>query len=80
MRGVLGGLAVLPVLLVTAGVANAQQPEQPTFRAAVDLVYFGVMAVDLQVKPVTGLTAAYFEVLENGKRQAVTYFSVEVAP
>ena len=34
------------------------------------------MVVDRQGKPVTGLTADDFEILENGKKQTVSYFSV----
>jgi Ca-activated chloride channel family protein len=54
---------------------SAQQPQQPTFRATVDLVNFGVMVVDKQGKPVTGLTADDFEIVENGKKQSVKYFA-----
>ena len=67
------------VLIVGATVVSAQQQpaqHQPTFRAAVDLVHFGVMVVDRQGKPVTGLSADDFEVIENGKKQTLKYFSV----
>ena len=49
--------------------------QQPTFRTAVDLVHFGVTVVDKQGKPVTGLTAEDFQILENGKPQTVKYFA-----
>jgi Ca-activated chloride channel family protein len=65
-------------VIVTAIGLRAQQPPQsvqPTFRATVDLVNFGVMVVDKQGKPVTGLTADDFEVLENGKKQTLKYFA-----
>lgn len=58
----------------TAGV-RAQQPRQPTFKAGVDLVNFGVMVVDRQGKPVVGLKADDFEVVENGKKQTLAYFA-----
>src|SRR3954471_12866243 len=65
------------VIAATLGVRaeQAQPPRQPTFRAAVDLVNFGVMVVDKQGKPITGLTAEDFEVSENGKKQTLKYFA-----
>jgi Ca-activated chloride channel homolog len=57
--------------------------QQTTFRTAVDLVHFGVTVVDKQGQLVTGLTAEDFEVIENGKKQAVQFFAVgvpEMAP
>jgi Ca-activated chloride channel family protein len=74
VRGVrLASSAAVVVGCLAVGV-SAQQAKTPTFRAAVDLVNFGVMVVDKQGKPVTGLTVDDFEIIENGKRQAVTHF------
>jgi Ca-activated chloride channel family protein len=70
------------VAIVTAAVAVSAQ-QQPTFKAGVDLVNFGVMVVDRQGKPITGLTADDFEIVENGKKQSVTFFAagdLEAAP
>lgn len=64
------------LLASTAVGLSAQAPQQPTFRTTVDLVNFGVMVVDKQGNPVTGLTADDFEVLENGKKQSLKYFAV----
>lgn len=47
-----------------------------TFKSAVDLVHFGVAVVDKQGQPVLGLTPDDFEVVENGKKQALQFFSV----
>jgi Ca-activated chloride channel family protein len=62
----------LCAILATALTLHAQQP---TFRTTVDLVNFGVAVVDKQGKPVTGLTAEDFQVLENGKPQSLKYFA-----
>jgi Ca-activated chloride channel homolog len=59
-------------LLVAATYAVcAQQP----FRAGVDLVHFGVSVVDKQGQPVIGLKPEDFEVIENGKRQSLQFFT-----
>lgn len=72
-------MGALPRALVTGGlclvVAFSVRAQQPTFRAAVDLVHFGVTVVDKQGQPVTGLTADDFRILENGKPQAVKFFA-----
>ena len=70
--GVKPALVTVAIGAVTV-VVSAQQ--QPTFKTAVDLVNFGVMVVDKQGKPITGLTADDFEITENGKKQAVTFFA-----
>jgi Ca-activated chloride channel homolog len=72
-------MAALPRALVTGGFCLAAaltiRAQQPTFRTAVDLVHFGVTVVDKLGKPVTGLTADDFQILENGKPQAVKFFA-----
>jgi Ca-activated chloride channel family protein len=62
------------VLVLTAAVLHAAP--QTTFRTAIDLVHFGVTVVDKQGQPVTGLTKDDFEVVENGRTQAVQFFAV----
>src|SRR5687768_9821304 len=47
-----------------------------TFRARVDLVHFPVVVTDKQGSPVTGLTRDDFEIVEQGKAQSISYFSV----
>jgi len=59
--------------LVSAAMTTAAQP--PTFKAGVDLVNFGVSVLDRQGKPVTGLKAEDFQVVENGKQQALKFFA-----
>jgi len=68
------------LILATALTIRAQQP---TFRTTVDLVHFGVSVVDKQGKPVTGLKAEDFQVLEGGKPQVLKHFTAgepEAAP
>ncbi len=48
---------------------------QKTFRAGVDLVNFGVYVTDKQGAPISGLTAADFEVVEAGKLQQIQFFA-----
>src|SRR5258708_34890166 len=66
------------LILATGFTIRAQQPQptaQPTFRATVDLVQFGVTVVDKQGKPVTGLKPEDFQIVENGKPQTLKYFT-----
>jgi Ca-activated chloride channel family protein len=48
---------------------------QPTFRAGVDLVTFGVTVVDKKGNLVTDLTADEFQVIEAGQGQAIKFFT-----
>jgi Ca-activated chloride channel family protein len=72
-------MAPLPRALVTTAlcltVGLVARAQQPTFRTTVDLVHFGVTVVDKQGKLVSGLTADDFQILENGKPQAVKFFA-----
>lgn len=68
------GLATAVIVAGALGLP-AQEPQSPTFRAAVDLVNFGVTVVDKQGKPITGLKAEDFEIVENGRKQALKLFA-----
>lgn len=57
---------------------SAQQPES-SFRATTDTVLVPVLVTDL-VGPVQGLTAADFELLDNGAPQTVTVNGIESRP
>ena len=84
----LGSLALLITVSASTPLAgtfverNTRQVDQqslPTFRAGVDAI-----AVDASVRrnnrPVTGLTAADFEIVDNGVLQSVTAVSYEKLP
>jgi VWFA-related protein len=63
---------------------SAAEAQRPTFRAGIDLVNFGVTVTDRRGNFINDLTAADFEIIEEGQRQAVAYFArgeeVEAAP
>lgn len=58
----------------------AQAPATPQFRSSVDLVHLDVSVLDKDRRPVKGLTAADFTILEDGKAQAVAAFSAVDLP
>jgi Ca-activated chloride channel family protein len=64
--------AALAVLLTAQLVSDAQQP---TFRAATELVSLNITVVDQASRPVAGLTSDQFEVFEDGVRQEVMFFA-----
>lgn len=67
------------VAMVPMARTAAQSPQPPQFRAGVDLVHLDVSVLDRNRRPVRGLTADDFVVLEDGKAQAVsTFVSVEI--
>ena len=71
---------VLAAVACAFGAALAAQSGQstqlpPTFRSGVDLVHLDVSVLDRDRRPVKGLTAADFTILEDGKPQPVAAFS-----
>jgi VWFA-related protein len=80
--GVLFGLVLTLVGLrsqahtgaAAAGQAAAPPSSRQTFRAATDLVQVDVSVLDKDRKPIRGLTAADFSVLEDGKARPVVAF------
>ena len=75
----LGWLFGAPLTFATLALLRVQQPQppstQPTFRLGVDVVQVDVSVLDNQRRPVRGLTAADFTVLEDGKPRPVTVFN-----
>jgi VWFA-related protein len=74
------------VLTATSGVfgqsgAPAAPQSRPMFRSGQKLILVDVTVRDKQGKPIEGLTAADFEIQENGKTQEIDTFAFEkVAP
>jgi Ca-activated chloride channel family protein len=58
-----------------AAAGNSSELAQPVFRAGVDLVTFGVTAVDRRGNLITDLTAADFEIVEDGRPQRIEHFA-----
>ena len=61
--------------MMSASAALSAGPAQPTFRAAVDLVTFGVTAVDRKGNLITDLTQDDFQLIEDGKPQTIKFFT-----
>ncbi len=68
----MAGLVLLGVG-VTAGLGS-QSGQRPTFRSGVDIVNFGVTAVDKKGNYLTDLDEGDFEVYEDGRKQALRFF------
>jgi len=64
---------VLVVCAAGAVAASQAQPDPPRFRVAVDVVSIDAVVTDRNGEVVRDLTAADFEVFQNGKRQKVTF-------
>jgi VWFA-related protein len=67
-------LAIIVVASTVAAIAASQTPSDlPKFRVGVDLVSIDAVVTDRNGDVVRDLTAADFEVLQNGKRQKVKF-------
>jgi Ca-activated chloride channel family protein len=64
---------------VAAAGSQAQRP-QPSFKSGTQLVSIFATVVDADKRLVPGLTQDDFEVLDNEKPQAITFFNNEVQP
>ena len=78
-------ISVLSGWLAVFVCVSAQQPapastQLPTFRTGVDAIQLDVSVLDKDRKPVRGLTAADFTVLEDGKPREVVAFSAVELP
>jgi VWFA-related protein len=66
---------VVCAVALAGAVLTAQTPGTPQFRSGIDLVHLDVSVLDKDRRPVKGLTAHDFTILEDGKPQAVAAFS-----
>ena len=78
-RGAVGVVLALAVLVVPCGAAPSAQQSAPVFRAGADAVTVDV-SVQRDRRPVTGLRATDFELLDNGVPQEVTEVAYERLP
>ncbi|HVL66957.1 MAG TPA: VWA domain-containing protein [Vicinamibacterales bacterium] len=65
---------MLAAVMVAAAAVTATGAQQ-IFRSSVDLVHFGVVVTDREGKPVLGLRAEDFEVVEDGRPQTLRFFA-----
>jgi VWFA-related protein len=72
-----GVFALLFAARQPAGQAQSPQQTLPRFVAGVDVVEMDVSVLDKDRKPIRGLTAQDFTVLEDGKPQRIVAFSEE---
>lgn len=63
------------VCLLASGQATTPPQTQTVFKAGVDLVHLDVSVLDRDRKPVRGLTAADFTILDGGSPRAVAAFA-----
>lgn len=68
-------LCALCLLVTAAGAVLVGEARQPTFRAGVDLVTFGVTVTDRRGSLITDLGAEDFTILEDGAPQQLRYFT-----
>jgi VWFA-related protein len=72
-------LSAVLLAVVTGGVAGQQPstPQPPVFRTSTRLIQVSVVVHDDRKKPIEGLRAEDFQLLEDGKPRPVAFFSVQ---
>ena len=71
----------LPAVLLTATVCLlTQDPARPQFRIGIDVRQLDVVVLDREGRPVRGLTAADFTILEDGQPQKIAAIEEIVVP
>ena len=70
--------------LLTIAATRLISAQQPTFRAEIDLISFGVTVTDRRGNYITDLNPDDFEIIEEGQKQTVRFFArgdeIETAP
>jgi Ca-activated chloride channel homolog len=72
---VAGILTASHSVVVARDVLGGVEGQQPVFRTRLDLVSMGVTVTDRRGNYVSELTADDFEIIEDGRKQAITYFA-----
>jgi len=74
-------LLAAATVLVATSIAARQNPQQPVFRAGVELIQLDVSVLDKDRHPIRGLTASDFSVMVDGQpRPVVAFKAVELPP
>jgi VWFA-related protein len=72
---------IAPAVVVTAALVvsaySSAHSQQPLFKSSTRLVQVSVVVQDRNGRPVPGLTAADFEIIEGGKKHPVAHFAVQ---
>lgn len=71
---------IVAFVVAAAATAAASQQDLPRFRGGIDVVQFTVTVLDKDHHPVTGLTAADFEVLVDRKPRPLVAFAAVTLP
>jgi VWFA-related protein len=81
MRSTVVLLLLACAVAVVSAAQHSQPPARPQFRSAVEVVEVDVSVLDDKRRPVRGLTASDFTVVENGRPQElVSFAAIDVAP
>src|SRR5437773_7912622 len=75
-----GSLACVALAASVSIAVLAQQPQGPTFRTGTQVVSLFVTVADAQKRLVPDLTQDGFEIYDNDKPQAITYFDNSIHP
>lgn len=74
-------IAVAAALMLGARASSSpQNPERPQFKIGIDVRQLDVVVLDREGRPVRGLTAADFTILEDGKPQKIAAIEEIVVP
>jgi VWFA-related protein len=70
-----GGISLIALSILPAAALLGQQSDPPQFRAGVELIQLDVTVLDDNRRPVRGLTASDFTVLEDGTPRPIRAFT-----